>query len=721
MAQKRDYQGKPLEIRETLQRLAIRQKREDNPGLAARLSSLPKTSLSGEQKKRLPDFLKADTITCVFEDGKNILWLGTNEGLWRVNEKEPEPLDKVQCFRAMAYMFDNEVEAVDGDGDNGVFVLTKTSVSHIAMKAMSAKEKAVFLSEVNRKYVQRRGMLSGARWDKKNNCWRGRESDNDGLWTSLVAMGDICRYAVLRDDPSSTKEEIELAKQTATRWTEAVLLLAYIPGWKGKVASFVRYNEPGTNRASREYLLEGKEYKINLPENGPAGYVAAELGPVNPEDWATEGMPEIVFRNVEGYIARSYHVNDPDNDPIPFSDGVFFRKKFNGEGKLMSVRIPTATKKGDDIPALLTVDSSMDIPERLKKLYKDEINPKTGKHWDDDDITYKCDTSNDELVGHYAVWHLAYDILGPEDPELAEIIKTIAARHAKHFTDNDYCHTDAGGQPTSWARMNREYYMNEFSNGFSDAPLGTMILLQLYKVAYHVTGDEQWNKEYRKLALDEPYRYADLAREHYGRYRMFARLLIEDENDEKEIFNRIVKNMNYSDVRMAALAYYTLTQLETDPVLVEKYRQGAESWWEVEKYARDVEWSLIYQVVNNEKEQFDGFGRSCIEMLRWQLNRYPVNSREFFIDNTSRPDLREDEGYLFCRDSDKPYAVAMDEKGSVGADFYRAKQGHMGRHLSESYNMIMPYWLARYNKLIVEKGADANIPFDDLFQVLDQE
>jgi hypothetical protein len=266
-------------------------------------------------------------------------------------------------------------------------------------------------------------MLSGARWDSKNNRWIGRESDNDGLWTSLVAMGDICRYAVLKDDPSSTKEEIARAKEVATRWTEAILLLAYIPSWKGEVASFVRYNKPGTNRASDEFLLEGKEYKINMPDHGPTGYVVSKVGPANPEDWATEGMPEIVFRNVEGYIARSYHVNDQENDPIPFGDGVFFRKKFTPDGKLVSVRIPSTSEKGDDLPALLTIDSSMEIPARLKKLYTDEVNPKTGKHWGDDEIIYKCDTSNDELVGHYAVWHLAYDVLGPEDPELAEIIR----------------------------------------------------------------------------------------------------------------------------------------------------------------------------------------------------------------------------------------------------------------------------------------------------------
>lgn len=718
---KRDYLGTPVEMKETLQRLAIRQKREDNPERVKFLENLPKTALNAAQKSRLPDFLTAETVTCVYEDDKGVLWLGSNEGLWRISETEPEELDRVQCFRATAYMLDNEVQVVDGDGDNGVYVLTRTSVAHIAMKLMTAKEKAVFLSEVDMKHVQRRGMLSGGRWDEKNKRWVGRESDNDGLWTALVAMGDICRYAVLKDDPSSTKEEIARAKEVATRWTEAVLLLAYIPAWKGVVPSFVRYNEPGTNRASKEFLLEGKEYKINMPDNGPTGYVVSKVGPLHPEDWATQGMPEIVFRNVEGYIARSYHVNDPENDPIPFEDGVFFRKKRTPDGKLISVRIPSTSEKGDDLPPLLSIDSSMEIPERLRKLYTDEVNPKTGKHWGDEDITYKCDTSNDELVGHYAVWHLAYDVLGPEDPELAEMIKTITQRHAKHFTENNYCHTDAGGQPTSWARMNREYYVNEFSDGFPDAPLGLSILLQLYKVAHHITGDEQWNEEYRKLALDEPYRYADLLKEHFERYRIIAKDLVEDENDDEEIFNRVVKIMNYSDVRMAAISYYTLSQLETDPVLVEKYRAGADSWWELEKYARDIEWSLMYQVINNEKEQFDGFGRSCIDMLKWQINRYPVNSRELFMDNSTRPDMREDEGYMFYKDSEKPYAVAMDERGSVGANFFHAKQGHARKTLQESYNLIMPYWLARYNKLIVEKGKDSGLPFDELFKVLDQD
>lgn len=719
---KRDYLGVASEIKETLHRLALRQKREENPELTKRLEALPKTGLSDAQAKRLPAFLNGGDITCVYEDEEATLWLGTAKGLWRIKEDEPEELDRIQHFRATAYMLDNEVQAIDGDADRGVYVLTKTSVSHIAMKYMSAKEKAIFLSEVDMKYVQRRGMLSGARWDEKNKCWKGRESDNDGLWTSLVAMGDICRYGVLKNDPTATKEEIARAKEVATRWTEAVLLLAYIPSWKGHVTSFLRYNEPGTNIASEEYLLEGREYKINLPETGPTGYVVSEIGPTNPEDWATEGMPEIVFKNVEGYIARSYHVNDPENDPVPHGDGVFFRKKYDPDGKLVSVRLPSDTYKGDDIPALLTVDSSMEIPARLKKLYSSEINPKTGKNWGDDDIIYKCDTSNDELVGHYAVWHLAYDILGPDDPELAEIIKTAVARHAAHIARHDYCHVDAGGQPTSWARMSREYYLDKDYYGFGDAPLGLAILLQLFKVAHHITGDKQWEDEYKKLALDEPYRYADIVGEHFRRYEMMAEGLLEKGFSKEELFDKVVKEMNYSDVRMAAIAFYTLVQLEEDPLLLEKYRAGVDSWWELEKYSRDIEWMLIYQLAHNEAEQFDGFGRSCIDMLKWQISRYPVSSREHFINNSDRADAREEDNILYYKDSRLPYAVAMDERGNLGSGFFNAAQGNLDRRcLNESYNMIMPYWIARYNKVIDEKGKDSGLSFEELFKILDQQ
>jgi hypothetical protein len=720
MRGKRDYRGRPVEMRETLQRLVIRKPTKELPEKAAELSALPETELTQAQVKRLPPYLGRADITCVYEGEDRVLWVGTREGLWRINEAEPEPLDRVQCFRATAYLLDNNVKAVMPDGAGGVWVLTDTCVSHIQMKLINAQEKAALLSEINYKYMNRRGMLGGGRWDQEKKTFVGKCTDNDGLWTSLVAMGDLCRYAVLRDEGTAPPEEIARARELAMLWTEACLLLAYIPGWKGSVPAFVRYNKPASNRASDEYLIEGREYKINLPERGPLGMLEFVPAPANPGDWAkTDAMPEIVFRNVEGYIARSYHVNSPD-DPIPFADGVFFRKKFTPEGKPISVRIPTSTYKGDDIPPLLSVDSSMEIPKRLKKLYNTVVNPQTGRCYGDDDITYKCDTSNDELVGHYALWYLAYEILGPEDPELAGIIRVIAARHAKHIRDNNYCLTDAGGQPTSWARMSREYYMNKDYHGITDAPLGLSILLQLFKVAYHVTGDEQWNAEYRKLALEEPYRYADLLSEYYDRTAALMRRRAGRDLSDEEVFKTFIKVANYSDARMSAISYYTLMQLEDEEALRAKYRAGIESWWKFLKYSRDVEWCLVYQLAYPEAERFDAFGRPCGEMVRWQLMRFPLNNRMFEIDNRTRPGVFEDGGKLWYPDG-VPCALPMDERGAGSSDVFAAVEGSREVVLRKTYNMIMPYWLGRYHKLLVERGQKSEVSLDDIEELIFQD
>ena len=715
---KRDYTGRAAGMRETPQRFAIRRPIAQWADKAGELSALVFPALSGEEAALLPGFIAESNVLCHAQSPEGILWVGTGEGLWRLDAANAEPYDRVQCFRASGYLLDNTVKSLQADGEGGVYALTETGVSHIAFKSMSAKQKAALYSEINYRCMNRRGMLSGGVYNEEKKAWLGRESDNDGLWTSLVAMGDLCRYAVLRDDPKASPEERRRAKELATLWTEACLLLCYIPGWRGSVPAFVRYNKAASNRCSEEYLKEGHPYATTLAGDGPAGMITHVPAPLNPDDWAvSNAAPEVVFRNVEGYIARSYHVNDAANDPVPYHDGVFFRKKYAPDGRLLSIRVPSTTGKGDDIPPLLAVDSSMPIPERLRRLY-------TQEGWGDDEIIYKCDTSNDELVGHYAVWQLAYDILGPEDPELKGIIAEIAARHAKHIADNDFCHIDAGGQPTSWARMSREYYSNRGSDGFLDAPLGLSILLQLFKVAHHVTGDGQWEDIYRKLALEEPYRYADVLSEYYDRHVVLGRELAGRELTGEEMFQSIVEFLNYSDIRMSAISYYTLMQLERDPALVEKYRAGADSWWRVLKYSRDVEWYLTYQLAYNDREVKDAHGRPLAEVLAWQLSRFPINPRGARIDNSTRPDVRTQGERLFDPSTGSPLALPMDERGSMGSDVYSAVSGtpQTGRKtLQKSYNMIMPYWLGRYHGLLADSGVDGPVGFEDIMALAEQD
>jgi len=725
----RGYAGDPAVMKEKPHRFAIRRPIGQWPGKAAELAGLTFPALGAAQAATLPAFLKPEAVTCHAQSPEHVLWVGTDEGLWRLDPADPEPYDRVQCFRAYAYLLDNEVRAVQPDGGGGVFALTRTGVSHIAMRPLRMQEKAELCSELSYHCMNRRGMVSGGRWNEARQAWAGFGSDNCGLWTAMVAMGDLCRYAVLREDPGTPPEKVARARELAVLWTEACLLLCCVAGWKGQVPSFVRYNGGGSNKSSGEYLKEGRANATTVPTEGsPAGLADYGQQPLNPGDWAEkDAMPQVAWRNLEGYIVRSYHVNDPVNDAAPFGDGVFFRKTYAPDGRLVSLRVPSETWKGDDIPSLLCVDSSSPIPERLRRLYAREVNPATGEHWRDDDIIYKCDTSCDELVGHYAVWQLACDILGPEDPELKAIIADIAARHAKHIAGNDFCLTDAGGQPTSWARMNREYFMSA-GTGFENAALHSAILLQLFKVAHHVTGDAQWEGVYRELALGDRYRYADLMGEHYARSITLADRVAAEAGitqTERERYSMMICSMNYNDIRMASLAYYTLTQLEDDPLLVEKFKKGADSWWDLWKYSRDVDWYLVYQLVHRDRALRDGHGRPLAEVLAWQLSRFPVNPLCYTIDNSTRPDVNEAGGFLFDPAGGMPIAVPFDERGSMRNEVFHAKTGNAepgkARYIQKVFNMIMPYWLGRYHGLIKDEGQPGGVGLGDILELTYQD
>ncbi|MBR6708341.1 MAG: hypothetical protein IKL84_01525 [Clostridia bacterium] len=714
---KRNYLGAPSPVRSTLQRMAMLWPLGKNPQKEADLRAIPTVTLTNAEQALLPAYIAPADVTCAARDDKK-LWIGTNEGLWLLDPENAEPLDRIQCFRATAYVCDNAIKAITPDGDNGVWVLSETGLSHIIMRIMSVRKKAELMSEINAKYMSRRGMLSGGIYDAAKKTFVGECSDNDGLWTALFAMGDLARYAVLRDEGKASAEEIRRAKELATLWTEACLLLACIPGWKGTVPALIRYNEPASNKSHNTYLKRGGNPNFNLPSNGPLGLVEYTPSPAVPEDWAeTNAMHEIIFKNVEGYIARSYHVDRSDDEP-DYADGVFLKKLRTPEGKLISVRIPSNTWKGDDIPPMHAIDSSMEIPPRLAHLYTD-------CGCTDTDIIYKCDTSNDELTGHYALWYLAYDILGPEDPELAELIRVIAARHARHLADNDFCLTDCGGQPTSWARMNRSYYMNRGSLGPNDAPLGLAILLQCFKVTAYVTGGNHWEQIYRMLALEEPYRYADLLGEYYERC---VHALIGDQAanmTEEEIFRIIVDDANYSDIRMAAIAYYTLCQLETDPLLLKKYSVGAAGWWKFLKYSRDVEWMLVWQLMHPEKEQRDAFGRTCGEMLAWQLTHFPATPRWHRIDNRTRPGTVCRKHTLWY-DANTPCALSLDERGAGDSNVYAPDGGRNCQpywkdtrvHLERTYNLNLSYWLGRYHGILTDIGEDGNVTLDDLEEII---
>ena len=628
--------------------------------------------------KKAPDYIKnsldyKNAQQAVTKDGAK--WSITNYGVLRVDENAKNSRDREQRFMGDRYFYypdttNGNVLAIYPDGENGIWTVMSQGYTHIEMKNMSGEEKAAVMSNQSQKYVARRGMVSDAVLDKETGTWKPVESDNDGLWTSMYGAGELMRYAVLRDDPTATKEEVEAARKTAYLSTEAVLLLTYISMRTGTVESLVHSQRNGSvgnvnigKWYSTDVLKIGGDYSQNIPEQSPASSFDSmynkymkfgvssylmnknNLSLLVPGDWAEIGKTPVDnaatrTRLLEGFWSRTYSLTDEGNE----IDG-YIHWKHDGDGTAIGV----STKHSDTPGYLLNgenlrgvkVDASGKIPERL-------WNDLIGSGYDVSDIIYKGDTSADEIIGHLFIYKLAYDILGPEDAEIKALITRTMDSFAQHIVDNGYALCDGSGQPTTWGKFSRTYFHN--GQVLGGAPLQTSVILSAFKLAAYVTGDEKWENEYRMAALDPAYEYAKIMTQELERYNMS---ILEYANSVSPVLGFILRPLvktdlfkfvyrlilNYSDEEMAMLSYYLLFQMEDDETLLSYYKEGLNDWWYSISHSENPLWYYIYQLAYPTEEKTDVYGNSLVETASWSLNRHPIDCRRYLASNNNRDDI----------------------------------------------------------------------------------
>ena len=656
---KQDYNGEAVALGDNLQKVVTRFK---------------------NGSKKVPDKIKntldyKNAQQAVTADGAT--WTITNYGVLRVDENATNERDKEQRFMGDRYFYvsdttNGNVLAIYPDGENGIWTVMSQGYTHIEMKKMSGEEKAATMSDQAQKYVARRGMVSDANLDKETGTWVPVESDNDGLWTGMYGAGELMRYAVLRDDPNATAEEVAAAKKTAYLSTEAVLLLTYISMRTGTVESLVHAQRNGSisdvnvgKWYSSDVLKSGGDYSQNVPEESPASafdsmykkylsfgtgsYVMKDnnLKLFVPGDWATLGddsnqTPATRTRLLEGFWSRTYSLNDEGNEV----DG-YIHWKHNGDGTATGVSTKHSTDNGyllngENLRGV-TVDASGEIPQRL-------WNDLIGSGYDVSDIVYKGDTSADEIIGHLFIYKLAYDILGPEDPEIKAIITRTIDSFAQHIVDNGYALCDGSGQPTTWGKFSRTYFHN--GQVLGGAPLQTSVILSAFKLAAYITGDQKWEDEYKMAALDPAYEYAKIMTQELERYNMS---ILEYANSVSPILGFILRPLvntklfkfvyrlilNYSDEEMAMLAYYLLFQMEDDETLLSYYREGLNDWWYSISHSENPCWYYIYQLAYPNEAQTDVYGNNLLETASWSLSRHPLDLRRYLASNSNRDDIAE--------------------------------------------------------------------------------
>lgn len=627
--------------------------------------------------------------TAVTADGAT--WSITDYGVLRRDANAPTARDREMRFMGDRYFYSadstsGKVLGIVPDGENGIWTVMASGVTHIAMIEMTGAEKASVMSNTTQQYVSRRGMVSEAYWNGSQ--WTPWETDNDGLWTAMYGAGELMRYAVLRDELKKDPKNSELQRMTneartsATRSAEAVLLLANISMRTGDTEAYVRYipdggydlygtlpvYNNGGKSISEKALKEGGNYSISVPDVSPAkNWSLGQNRPLDESAWADPRTSSGDFarrsRSLGGFIARTYSLHGEAGGNADSYSGEIY---YDLSDYSASNRIAVGKSKsggvvnGEDLKGI-RVDASGEIPARL-------WNDLLGSGVKLQDIVYKGDTSTDEIIGHLFLYKLAFDVFRTEDIELAGIIANTMDRFAQHLADNEYMLVDASGQPTTWGKMNRQYFYT-YRWGAPSSPLTAAVLLTAFKLAAYTTGYEKWENEYRLLLENGSYLYGDVMATHKARDEEFlnkyaAPLLgstlgsysLSDAlnagglpalmgvpgavplTQEKDFLLRMFAQ--YSDEEMAALAFYVLFQLEKDADTLNVYRDALDQWWtESFQYSENPLLYYIYQLAYPSKSIKDAYGNSILETAAWSLSRHPVDTRRLCASNNARDDI----------------------------------------------------------------------------------
>lgn len=303
-----------------------------------------------------------------------------------------------------------------------------------------------------------------------------------------------------------------------------------------------------------------------------------------------------------------------------------------------------------------------------------DVQPGDGEWHDTPDKLWrwKGDTSSDEIVGHYFIYPIYYDLVADEAEK--QTLSAALDRITNHLLDHDYQLVDVDGKRTRWGYWGPQ----EIWEDPDETGLRALHILAHLRTAMHVTRNPQHRAKFQAA-------YNDLIQNH--KYHLLLR--------NQKIM--VPGHINHSDDELAFLSYYPLLQYETEPKLRAVYQQSLERSWEIERPERNPLWNFIY-AVGCEAKEYDKD-----ESVR-TLREIPMELIEWAVKNSHRQDVLIDP--LSDRFKRKQALVVLpyDElpMSKWNGNPYNLDGGNGGRSEDDGAYFLLPYWMGRYHKLIGE-------------------
>lgn len=307
---------------------------------------------------------------------------------------------------------------------------------------------------------------------------------------------------------------------------------------------------------------------------------------------------------------------------------------------------------------------------------------------------WKCDTSSDELDGHYFFYAQYYDLVADTEEEKQRVRDVVVAL-TDHLIEHDFCLVDWDGQPTRWA-VYSPAQLNENPAWVQERGLNSLSMLSYLAVAEHMTGDRKYQEAFAKLVNQHG----------YGMNLMTPKMQ-----------NGPGSN-NQSDDEMAFMSFYNLLLYASNPIVKAMASFAFHGYWILEQPELNPFFNFAYAGVSigaSYKDQYMTFHLgpkgAWLEQSVDSLMRFPLDRIDWRHVNSHRKDLaplpayrREDDakGTGYRRNE---LVIPIDEHhfNHWNYDPWQLDQGGGGRELSDGAVFLLPYYMGLYHGFITEK------------------
>ena len=305
---------------------------------------------------------------------------------------------------------------------------------------------------------------------------------------------------------------------------------------------------------------------------------------------------------------------------------------------------------------------------------------------------WKCDSSSDELDGHFLGYAAYYDHVC-DSKEEKEKVRAVVRRIVNHLLTHDYSLVDHDGKPTRWARFSPDD-LNRNPAWVAERGLNSLSILTYLTVAHHITGDQEYRDEYLKLALDHGYAKNGMT--------------------QPKFITGPHSPGHQPDDNMAFMNYYHLIRYETDPQLLSMYQFALWNHWPHEKAERNSFTNFIYGACALGQTRTDQWRTRdlspplvCFEDAADTLRRYPLDLLEWPMSNAHRTDLVRagDHGHdLESGWSVDGYVFPVDERQETYWDWdpWELTSGGEGLRLRPGFHYLLAWYLGRFHGFIAD-------------------